>query len=325
MKKKFLTVGLVLFFGISLLSSCTNNKIKINGAVHTTVEVGDIFVDEGVTYPDKYTLVQNGQVNSTKLGTYELKYSIFTDEGELVKELYRFVSVVDTQKPVYVEAPLKTFYAGVRYTVDDFLTDYSDNYDVKDKLTIEPSEGFRFSEEGSEKVDIKLTDTSGNQAVFSKTINVILEFEELIDNVYKGQIGKINKGSTGIGSNYVRVTVDSSTSFSYFDSGTVHFLKSFSSNLGTRASIQISGYYGKLDRATLNYHISGTGNTYSVGFITFNALTDYDTLVFNKFDSKINDLNLNEQDMLDEMNPRALGVLKEFKAYVIDTLGITFK
>lgn len=325
MKKKFLTMGLTLLLGFSLLSSCDGNRIKINGAVHINVEVGDVYEDEGVSFPDKYTMVKTGEVNTTKLGTYELNYSIFTNNGELVKELYRFVNVVDTQKPTYVEADSQTFYAGIRYTINDFLTDYRDNYDSKSKLTIEPSEGFRFEEEGTKEVEITITDTSGNQSIFSKSINVILDFENLIDNIYKGQIGKITKGSTGIGSNYVRVTIDYNTSFSYYDSGSIHFLKSFSSNLGTRASIQISGTYGELDNASLNYHISGTGNTYSVGFITFNALTDYDTLVFNSFRSSINNLNLNEQDMLDEMNPRTLGVLQEFKAYVIDILGVTFK
>jgi hypothetical protein len=39
----------------------------------------------------------------------------------------------------------------------------------------------------------------------------------------------------------------------------------------------------------------------------------------------INNLNLNEKDMIDEMNPRVLGVLIGFKEYVEQTLGIKFK
>ncbi len=325
MKRKIWTIALTLLLGFGLLSSCAKNIIKINGEVHNTIEVGETFVDEGVTYPEKYSMVKSGAVNSFKLGTYELKYSIFTNEGELVKELYRFVNVVDTQKPVYTEAEPQTFYAGVPYTIYDFLDDYSDNYDKKSNLIVEPSEGFRFNEAGSKEVEITISDTSGNEAVFNKKIDVVLDFEILIDELYKEQTYKVSKGETGIGSYRVNVRIDSNTSFSYYDSGTVHFLKSFSSNLGTRASIQISGYYGNLDEATINYHISGTGNTYSVGFITFNATNDYETLTFSSFRSTINDLNLNEQDMLDEMNPRALGVLNEFKFYMGDTLGLLFK
>ena len=326
MKNKLRNLVTSLLLGFLLLSSCSSiSKIKINGPVHFVLEVGEKFVDQGVTYPEKYTMIKTGEVNEFKLGTYELKYAIFTGEGELVKELFRFVNVVDTQKPTYTEADLLTFYAGIKYTVDDFLEDYSDNYDAKHRLIIEPSDVFYFKDAGREDFEITISDLSGNQTTFKTTINVVLDFEVLIDNIYANQFFVVSKGTTGIGSKYVRVDIDSTTSFSYYDSGSVHFLKNFSSNLGSRASIQISGTYGELNKARLNYHVSGTGNTYSAGFITFNALLDYDDLNFNYFDNAINDLNLREQDMLDEMNPRVLGVLTEFKEYFDETLHLTFK
>jgi len=323
----FIRLVMIILSSLILVACDTNQKdiIRINGEVNYILEVGETFTDEGVTHPDQYILVLNGEVDSNKIGTYEIKYSIFTDGGELVKELFRFVNVIDSQKPIYNEKNQSTFYAGFKYSIDDFLESYSDNYDAKNSLIIEPSDDFIFNEEGMQEVKIKISDTSGNETTYNKTVNVVLEFERLIDYVYKNQIYKVSKGETGIGSSYVRVTIDSNTSFSYFDSGSIHFLKNFTSNLGTRASIQISGTYGNLDEARLNYHVSGTGSEYSVGFITFNAAEDYDTLSFSSFRSSINNLNLNEKDMIDEMNPRVLNVLIEFKDYVEQTLGVIFK
>ncbi len=229
------------------------------------------------------------------------------------------------QKPQYIERKQSTFYNGLKYSIDDFLESYSDNYDAQDRLIVEPNEGFIFQEDGTQEVEIKISDTSGNEVTYNKTINVVLDFEKLIDYVYKNEIHKVKKGETGIGSSYVSVNIDSNTSFSYYDSGSLHFLKSFTSNLGTRASIQISATYGGFGEAHLNYHISGTGNQYSVGFITFDATKKYETLNFSSFRSTINNLNLNENDMINEMNPRVLSVLDEFKNYVENTLNIKYK
>lgn len=150
-----------------------------------------------------------------------------------------------------------------------------------------------------QEIEIKISDTSGNETVYNKTIDVILDFEKLIDRVYNNRTYKISKGETGIGSSYIRVTIDSNTSFSYYDTGSLHFLKSFTSELGISASIQISATYGKFDEASLNYHVSGTGSQYSVGFITFNAVEYYESLEFSNFRSIINNLNLNEKDVLE--------------------------
>lgn len=328
MKIKRFTRLVMIMLSSFVLVSCNMNYediIRINGEVNSILEVGENYIDEGVTHPEKYVLVSSGEVNSNKLGTYEIKYSVFTDRGELVKELFRFIKVVDTQKPVYTEKNQTTFYVGFKYSINDFLENYSDNYDSKNSLIVTTNSDFIFSEAGKQEIEIKIGDTSGNETIYNNIIDVILDFEKLIDHVYNNQTYKINKDETGIGSSYVRVTIDSNTSFTYYDTGSLHFLKSFTSKLGTRASIQISATYGKFDEASLNYHVSGTGSQYSVGFITFSAVEDYDSLNFSSFRSSINNLNLNEKDMIDEMNPRVLDVLIEFKDYVEQTLGVTFK
>ena len=322
-------IGIILIvFSVFILVSCNTNKgeaIRLNGEVSIKIEVGEEYIDRGVIYPEKYVLVTNGEVNANKLGKYEIKYSVYTDGGEIVKELFRFIEVVDTQKPIYIEKNNQIFYAGFQYSIDDFLESYSDNYDSKNSLLISTNNNFIFNEPGMKEIEIKITDTSGNKTIYNTTVDVILDFEKLLDHVYRNETYKVRKGVTGIGSSYTTITIDSNTSFSYYDIGSLHFLKSFSSELGDRASIQISATYGKFDNTSLNYHISKTGGQYSVGFIDFDATLDYDSLIFNSFRSTINNLNLNERDMIDEMNPRVLGVLIEFKEYVEQTLGIKFK
>lgn len=106
MKIKRFTRLVMIMLSSFVLVSCNMNYediIRINGEVNSILEVGENYIDEGVTHPEKYVLVSSGEVNSNKLGTYEIKYSVFTDRGELVKELFRFIKVVDTQKPVYTE------------------------------------------------------------------------------------------------------------------------------------------------------------------------------------------------------------------------------
>ena len=179
------------------------------------------------------------EVNSNKLGTYEIKYSVFTDRGELVKELFRFIKVVDTQKPVYTEKNQTTFFVGFKYSINDFLENYSDNYDSKNSLIVTTNSDFIFSEAGKQEIEIKIGDTSGNETIYNNIIDVILDFEKLIDHVYNNQTYKINKGETGIGSSYVRVTIDSNTSFTYYDTGSLHFLKSLL-QIRHYISIQIS-------------------------------------------------------------------------------------
>jgi hypothetical protein len=316
-----LTVSLFL-----VLAGCTKVEIiQIRGQVSLTIEVGTDYIEEGVIFPEKYTLIANGDVNTDRLGTYELTYSIYTDEGELVKKLNRFINVVDTQSPSYVESTSHIFYAGIDYSVDDFLESYSDNYDDILDLSIISNSDFRFNEIGYPNIEINISDTSNNETIYTNSIDVVLDFEKLIDYIYSNQYLLVSKGTTGIGSSYVKVRIDSNRSFTYFDSGSIHYVKSFSSNLGTGASIQISANYGEFSNAHLNYHINGSNGQYSVGFLSFNAINDYDSLTFSTFNNSINNLNLNENDMINEMNPKVLDTLNEFKNYVEITLGLKFK
>ncbi len=315
----FLTIVLILF-----LIACDNENetIKLNGNFEETIEVNNEYKDAGILCSTKYNIVTEGEVISNKLGKYQIKYKIFSD-GELKKELYRYVNVCDTTAPVYIESENMIYYAGYTYVIDDFIS-YSDNYDDKANISSDFISN-TFTTPGNHLITIKLTDSSHNETIFTKNINVILDLGKKVRDVYKNQLNKISTSSTEYGTT-THIKIDSTTSFSFWDTGSIHFIKQVETSLGSYASIQISATkYGKFNNANVSFHISGDSSQYSVGFASFDATKKYSTLTLSSFSSTINNLNLDETDMLNECNNNLLSVLNEFQNYMATILQIELK
>ncbi|MBR2376335.1 MAG: hypothetical protein IKA85_00965 [Clostridia bacterium] len=318
---------LALIFALCSLisfSACSSNenKIFINGDVEETIEVNTIFEDKGVSYPKDLTLITDGSIDTSRLGRQQLKYKVYSSDGELVKEMHRFVMVVDTTPPTYIATDTKTYYVGFNYTVNDFISEYSDNYNNQSTIVIS-NNNFIFTSAGQHKVSITFTDSSNNSASYTTDINAVLDIEKLIYEVYKNQTYKISSVDTGIGSHYTRVNISSEKSFSYFDSGSLHYLEEVETSLGRRATIQISANYGDFDNASISFHISGIGSAYSVGFATIDATKQSATV--NSFRSTINDLNLDTSKMIEELNLNLNIVLNNFQEYMKNTLHLELK
>jgi len=329
--KKILLLLLPLTL-VFCLACCDNKKndneediISIIGDIQETVEVNTVYTDKGVVYPDGLTLITHNTVDTTKLGQQQIKYSVYLDNGELVKDLYRFVTVVDTTAPTYTPIDTGEYYVGLTYSLLDFIYAYSDNYDSVFGITVSEY-NFVFEESGYQNISISFTDSSGNTSTYSRSVYVELDFEKLIYEKYKNQYGKVSSGETGIGSKYTRVQVDSDTSFSYYDSGSLHFLQTVQTGLGEYASIQISAEYGEFNNAHISYHISsssGLSKDYSVGFANLNVLNGpYEV---KSFSSTINYLNLDEQEMLAELNAKINMVIQNFKDFMENELNVPLK
>lgn len=324
MKRVFATLILSLSMLIAGCSSSPQQEvIKINGELEETIEVYSEYNDKGVTFPeDKYSLIVEGAVNNSYLGRYELKYSIYSKDGELEKELHRFVNVVDTTAPTFVKAQDTEFYAGITYDLSSFVTEYSDNYYKKDDINVSKT-SFVFKTPGVHEVEIVFKDKSDNAVTFKKTIEVTLDPIKLIDYIYKNQSSKVTTGTTGIGSSYTSVQIDSNRSFTYYHGSTMHYLEKVSSSLGSYASIQISAEYGSFNNANINYHISGSGGTYSTGFANIDATAK--SVTVSSFRSVINNLGLDESVMLAELNSNLPTVLSHFQYYFENTLNLELK
>ena len=327
LKKEGLSMKRNIFLLSSLvllaLCSCGNNNgkedIHLNGKVENTIEVNTVYHELGITCPDKYTVVIDGCVISTRLGRYDMTYSVYSEDGELLKELHRFVNVVDTTSPVFTPNNSISEYKVGKYQLTDFISSYSDNYDEVVQVS---QETFNLIP-GVNQITITFTDSSGNSSTFEKSVTASLDMEKVIRDAYESQPYRVTSGSTGIGSNYVRVQIDSDTSIAYYDSGTLHYLKTVSTELGTRASIQISAEYGKFKNASVDYHISGSGSAYSVGFATIDATNKNASA--SRFTSTINNLNLDTDKMLEELNTSLPNVIEAFQLYMSGTLNLELK
>ena len=152
---------------------------------------------------------------------------------------------------------------------------------------------------------------------------MVLDIEKLIYEIYKNQTYKISSGDTGIGSHYTRVNISSGKSFSYYDSGSLHYIETVTTQLGKRASIQISAHYGDFDNADISFHISGVDDEYSVGFATVDATQQ--SVSVNSFYSTINNLNLDTNKMIGELNLNLNTVINNFQAYMNSTLHLELK
>jgi hypothetical protein len=207
-------VVLVAVVGIVVALNTDSDKdtISIIGDIEETVEVNTVYTDKGVVYSDDLTLIIHNTVDTSKLGRQQIKYSVYSSKGDLIKDLYRFVTVVDTSAPTYTPNNSFDYYVGINYDIYDFVSTYSDNYDSKYSITVSPK-SFSFDESGYQNINISFTDSSNNTSTYTCSIYVKLDFEKIINEKYKYQSIKVSSGITGIGSKYTSVQIDSDTSF----------------------------------------------------------------------------------------------------------------
>lgn len=319
-KNKYFKLLLIILFTLFVhcITACSSDTIKINGEFETSIEVNTEFVDLGVSCSEKYNVITEGVVNINKTGRYEIKYKVYSEDGELVKELSRYITVVDTIPPNFDEV-IKNYYAGFTYNIDDFIT-YSDNYNTKEKIETDFTTK-TFTRPGEHLIKIKLKDSSNNETEFSKYINVNFDIDKIIKNVYKNTSGKITTTtSEGLGV-YTHVKIDNKTSFAYWDNGKFHFGKQVDTSLGTYASISISTSYAELNHATIDFNVS-KNSTYSSGWTYLDTTQKYTNLQIKDFESIINHLSLNETEMLNELNDNVLSVLNDFQNYMNNVLNL---
>ena len=290
------------------------DKIFINGKIDNTIEVKTSFNDEGVTYPkDKYTLITKGKVDTNKIGEYELVYSVYSSDGVLVKEMHRFVNVVDTQAPTYTEnTSISDYMAGKEYKLSDFISSYTDNYDSN----IAVSKNTFVFYPGSNTMSVSFTDSSNNTSTYTKNINATIDMWNLINDSVSST--NITTGTSDLGQEYIRAQINSESSITYYKGGSLCYSKNVHSKFGTTAFVQVSAQYGKFNKASVSYYIGQSG--YSLGFTTLDAL-DINSKSTG-FTSITNNLGIDEAEMLDELNTSLGDVLYMFHWCVNEVLEI---
>jgi len=140
--------------------------VQLMGQKEVTVEVGTEFADLGAQATingqtcDAAVTVE-GQVDTTKLGTYVLTYKAAS--GDRTAQAQRTVTVVDTQAPVITLQTVEGHftYPGQAYTEEGFAA--TDNYDGDITAQVE-----RVEADGV--VTYTVRDSSGNTAQVQRTI-----------------------------------------------------------------------------------------------------------------------------------------------------------
>lgn len=186
----FIVIGIL--FSTSIIT-IVDNSIEMNnkkdgiyllGDSEENVEVFTDFVDKGIVVPPNYSFDGFIDIDTEIVGTYEIVYRVYNEYGSKVKELKRTLNVVDTTAPIYDKYIYKTYYVGIPYTVNDFLTYYKDNYDKKSDLVVSQSE-FVFLESGEQKLEFTISDTSNNTTKINETIRVKFDFGQRLKYEYR--------------------------------------------------------------------------------------------------------------------------------------------
>lgn len=169
-------IGLIIFLCNKPKIELKNNlNLKLNGNKKIVLEYGKNYEDEGATA--KFNDVDltkeikvDTNINLKKIGTYYYKYTIEYD-GKC-KEVKRDVLIKDTTKPtIKLNGESKiTIYVGSKYTENGATA--IDNYDGDITKKISTSGKVNTKKAGSYKITYKVSDSSKNEVLATRTIVV---------------------------------------------------------------------------------------------------------------------------------------------------------
>ena len=166
--KKYGLLGcIILIIGILSISIILMiPNIKLFGSEEVFLDVYQDYKEEGYTATFLFKdvskkVVINNKVNKSKLGKYEVIYSLDIDGFKVKKK--RIVNVVDKEEPVISMLGQADSYVcpGTEYVEEGY--EVTDNYDsdLNDKVSIEKKEN---------KIIYAVTDSSGNKGISERTI-----------------------------------------------------------------------------------------------------------------------------------------------------------
>ncbi len=198
------TTGAAVLLGVGLLMAFSAS------ALETVVQVGTTYVDAGASAQDNYDgdistrVVTANTVNTARVGTYSVTYTVSDSSGNTAAPVVRTVKVVDTTAPVIAlnGSANVTVTKGASYT--DAGATATDNYDGDITSKIVTSNSVNTSVEGTYTVTFNVSDTSGNAAAqVARTV------------VVKGSTDTTKPVITLIGSNNVKIRIGTT----YTDAG----------------------------------------------------------------------------------------------------------
>lgn len=176
------------------------NLVYINGLVSMNIEVFSDFEDPGITKPEGYTVILQGNVNTSILGQYILDYTVLDENGITVKEITRVVNVVDSTAPTINISNVGEIYLGFDFNISDLYSVSDNYYSIEDLIInndynlINPN-----NTPGTYIITVKVEDLSGNAASATIEVDIILDYFYIIENInfQENNIFEIEYDETG--------------------------------------------------------------------------------------------------------------------------------
>ena len=177
-KKKvmlFILIVFLFFFIISRLFS-KDIKMKLNGASSVDIEYGSTYADQyaTATYGKKdisSSINVSGNVDTSKVGSYKITYT--ATHKKKTKSITRTVNIKDTVSPTLTLVGDAEINIAQNSTYQELGCTAQDNYDgdLTTKIVIENQ--VDTATKGTYIVKYTVTDSSGNSANISRTVNVV--------------------------------------------------------------------------------------------------------------------------------------------------------
>ena len=144
-----------------------------------TLEVFSVYSDAGATAYDSYDgdltskIISSDSINTNVLGDYVVKYNVSDSSGNIADEVLRTVHVVDTTKPIITFKGINpaNIYIGDFYNDDGATATDNVDGDITDK--IQTINNIDTATVGTYTVTYKVSDSSGNEATATRTVNVV--------------------------------------------------------------------------------------------------------------------------------------------------------
>ncbi len=310
-----------------LLGCSLFDPVSLNGIVTMDSEVNTDFTDPGITAPNGYTIITNGTVNTTRLGQYTLSYSVLNKDGETVKEMTRFVNVVDTTPPEISLPDTLIIYYGVP---NDYIKQYctiEDNYDEIDDLEIsinidEVTDGFT---PGTYTIKITIEDLSGNSTEVDMNAELRFDIFEIIETLdyEENGITRLISDEGPKGEEIIWILFENGDSAAIQEDNKIHYFYRLNSNY-SYASLSASWNYGEVDTATLIVSISRNSDSSSGSVHNFDMTIERETLEL-ALDSYINCASISEEIATQLLNNNGLELIVRTKYFIENILHLIYK
>ena len=183
--------------------------ITMNGNVSVTVNKGGIYADAGATATDNIdtslTVISSGTVNVNIVGIYTITYNVSDSSGNAATSVVRTINVVDVSAPVITILGSNPVNLNVGSVYSDAGATALDDVDGNVTSSIITTGTVNANLVGTYTITYEVSDNVGNQAVSTRTVNVI-------DNVLPTVAFAPNGNSTSAKTRNTAVTVSDNVS-----------------------------------------------------------------------------------------------------------------